>query len=129
MWTGELFLWYGWPTEGVALFTAGTIVEILTVANLRHATSRIWTCAEPEFRLYEWSCAVVITTTLRKIQWGISWNVLLREGQPFDFDPHNSPNWCLVSSLCAYGSWILPYLWRNRWKDVHSHSGSGFMGV
>ena len=25
--------------------------EILTTSNLRHATSRIWTCAEPEFRL------------------------------------------------------------------------------
>ena len=25
--------------------------EILTTSNLRHPTSRIWTCAEPEFRL------------------------------------------------------------------------------
>ena len=25
--------------------------EILNIANLRHAASRIWTCAEPEFRL------------------------------------------------------------------------------
>ena len=25
--------------------------EILTIANLRHAVSRIWTCAETEFRL------------------------------------------------------------------------------
>ena len=25
--------------------------EILTIANLRHATSRAWTCAEPEIRL------------------------------------------------------------------------------
>ena len=25
--------------------------EILTIANLRHAASRVWTCAEPEFRL------------------------------------------------------------------------------
>ena len=23
----ELFLWYGWPTKGVALFPAGTIVR------------------------------------------------------------------------------------------------------
>ena len=25
--------------------------EILTIANLRHAASRVWTCAEPQFRL------------------------------------------------------------------------------
>ena len=29
----------------------GPFSEILTIANLRHATSRVWTCAEPEFRL------------------------------------------------------------------------------
>ena len=33
----------------LALFAAGT--EILTIANLWHAASRVWTCAEPEFRL------------------------------------------------------------------------------
>ena len=31
-----------------ALFPAS---EILTIANLRHDASRVWTCAEPEFRL------------------------------------------------------------------------------
>ena len=33
--------------------------ENLTVVNPRHATRRIWTCAEPEFRLWWWSFAVV----------------------------------------------------------------------
>ena len=48
----ELFLWYGWPTKGVKpYFQPGPLSEILTIANLRHAASRIWTCAEPEFRL------------------------------------------------------------------------------
>ena len=48
----ELFFGYGWPTKGVyTLFPAWTIVEILTIANLRHAASRVWTCAESEFRL------------------------------------------------------------------------------
>ena len=28
-----------------------TLSEILTIANIRHAAIRIWTCAEPEFRL------------------------------------------------------------------------------
>ena len=48
----ELFLWYGWPMKGIwPYFQPGPLSEILTIANLRHATSRIWTCAEPEFRL------------------------------------------------------------------------------
>ena len=47
----ELFLWYGWPTKGVKpYFQPGPLSEMLTIADLRHATSRIWTCAEPEFR-------------------------------------------------------------------------------
>ena len=41
-----------WLTDErrLALFSAGPLSEILTIANLRHA-SRVWTCAEPEFRL------------------------------------------------------------------------------
>ena len=35
----------------LALFSVGTISEILTIVNLRHTTSRIWNRAEPEFRL------------------------------------------------------------------------------
>ena len=38
----ELFLWYGWPTKGVKpYFQPGPLSEILTIANLRHAASRI----------------------------------------------------------------------------------------
>ena len=42
-----------WLTDErrLALFPAGTLLEILTIANLWHAASRVWTCAEPEFRL------------------------------------------------------------------------------
>ena len=42
-----------WLTDErrLALLSARTIVRDLTIANLRHAASRIWTCAEPEFRL------------------------------------------------------------------------------
>ena len=48
----ELFLWYGWLTKGVKpYFQPGPLSEILTIANLQHAASRVWTCAEPEFRL------------------------------------------------------------------------------
>ena len=48
----ELFLWYGWPTKGILpYFQPGPLSEILTIVNLRHAASRVWTCAEPEFRL------------------------------------------------------------------------------
>ena len=49
----ELFLWCGWPTKGVyPLFQPRPLTENLTIANLRHAASRVWTWAEPEFRLY-----------------------------------------------------------------------------
>ena len=48
----ELFLWHGWPTKGIEPhFQPGPLSEILTVANFRHAASRVWTFAEPEFRL------------------------------------------------------------------------------
>ena len=33
-------------------FQPGPLSEILTISNLRHAASRIWTCAEPELRLW-----------------------------------------------------------------------------
>ena len=47
-----IVLWYGWPTKVVSpYFQPGPLSKILTIANLRHAASRIWTCAEPEFRL------------------------------------------------------------------------------
>ena len=32
-------------------FQPGPLSEILTIVNLRHVTSRVWTCAESEFRL------------------------------------------------------------------------------
>ena len=48
----ELFLSYGWPRKDIyRSFHLALLSEILTIANLRHATSRVWTCAEPEFRL------------------------------------------------------------------------------
>ena len=82
---GELSLWYGWPTKGVyPYFQPGSLSEILTITNLRHAASRVWICAEPEFRLEvenevlssEWSCAVVITTTPRRhITTTLRWHV------------------------------------------------------
>ena len=46
----ELFLWYGWQTKGVSpYFQPEPFAETLTITNLRHAASRIWNCAEPEF--------------------------------------------------------------------------------
>ena len=33
-------------------FQPGPLPEILTIANVRHAASRIWTCAEPDFRFF-----------------------------------------------------------------------------
>ena len=48
----ELFLWYGWPMHGIALFPAGTTVRDPHHHEFWHTASRIWTCTEPEFRLW-----------------------------------------------------------------------------
>ena len=48
----ESFLWYGWPTKSIQpYFQPGPLSEIFTITILRHAGSRIWTSAEPAFRL------------------------------------------------------------------------------
>ena len=60
----ELFLWYGWSKNGISpYFQPEPLSEILTIVNIQHVVSRIWTCTEPELSFVEWSCAVVITTT------------------------------------------------------------------
>ena len=46
----NFFLRNDWPTKG-ALPSSRDHCQILTIAILRHATSRTWTCAEPKFRL------------------------------------------------------------------------------
>ena len=46
----ELLLWNSWTTI-VSYFQQRLLLEILTIANLWHAMSRIWTCPESEFRL------------------------------------------------------------------------------
>ena len=52
-------LCHGWPTKDFLLyFHKGRLSEMLTIANLQHAASRIWTCVKPEFRLW-WMNEVV----------------------------------------------------------------------
>ena len=62
----EMALRNGWTTKGVIpCYQPGPLTEILTTANLRHAASRIWNCAEG---FVEWSFSSVITiTSLRHI--------------------------------------------------------------
>ena len=50
----NMWWWWWWIVFVVWLwyyFQSGPLSKILTIANLRQAASRIWTCAEPEFRL------------------------------------------------------------------------------
>ena len=42
----------GWSTRGVALFPAGNVVRNPHHREFQQAAGRIWTCAEPEFRLW-----------------------------------------------------------------------------
>ena len=49
----EMFLWYGWPTEGIwPYFQPESLSQILTFMNLQHPASKIWICTKPEFRQY-----------------------------------------------------------------------------
>lgn len=44
--------WNGWTAKDIKFyFQLGPFSEILTIINLRHAASSIWTSAEPVFRL------------------------------------------------------------------------------
>ena len=50
----KLFLWYDSPRKDVwTYFWPWPLLEILTIANLRHAETRVWTCAEPEL-MFSW---------------------------------------------------------------------------
>ena len=49
-WWWRLIVFVVWLT-GKTYFQSGPLSEILTISNPRHAASRIWTCAEREFRL------------------------------------------------------------------------------
>ena len=40
--------------------------KILTIVNVPHAASRVWTCVDNDSGLANWSCAIVVTTTLRR---------------------------------------------------------------
>ena len=49
---GKLLLWNGLPTKGAQpYFQSGPLSEILVIANLRHAASKVKIWAEPESRL------------------------------------------------------------------------------
>ena len=46
------FLWYGWRTKGFRLISSRDHCQRSSPSRISwHTTSRIWTCAEPEFRL------------------------------------------------------------------------------
>ena len=60
----ELFLTNGWPTKGIyPSFQPSLLSKILSIVNLRDATSRI---SNLSLDLVEWSCALMITTTPRR---------------------------------------------------------------
>ena len=55
-WLSHLWWWIVfvvWLTDErcLASFQLGPLPKILTIANLWHTESRVWSCAEPEFRL------------------------------------------------------------------------------
>ena len=50
-WRWSIVFQNDWPMKGVKPYIhSGLLSEILTIANLRHAASMIWTCSEPDFR-------------------------------------------------------------------------------
>ena len=64
-WWRWIILQNGWLTKHIkSYFQPGPLSEILTIASLWHATSRIWTCPEHlGSGFIEWIFAVVITTS------------------------------------------------------------------
>ena len=93
----EFCLWYGWPTKGIQpYFQPGPLSEILTIVNLRHAASRVWTCAETEFRFSRMKlCSSDIhytTAPLSEIYCFIDWNIF----------SHHMTNIFLASMFCVY---------------------------
>ena len=54
-----------WPMKRCKpYFQLGILLKALTIANIWHSMSRIWTYTESEFICFlEWSCAVVIFIT------------------------------------------------------------------
>ena len=52
LWWWWIVFWEWLSTKGIKLYLQSRPLSgILTITYLWHATSRIWTCAEPEFRL------------------------------------------------------------------------------
>ena len=76
-WRWWFFLRYGWPTKDVS-----PLSEILTTANLRYAASRIWTCAQPEFRL--------------------SWMITMLQTSRWLYSVHNSPFFETLVYVCQF---------------------------
>ena len=77
----ELFLRDGWSTKDVKSYIQSKPLSgILIVGNLRHARSRIWTCAEPSLGFVKWSSAAVITTASRQGRL-LKWKGLLKQFQ------------------------------------------------
>ena len=62
---GKLLLQNCWPMKRCKpYFQLGILLKALTIANIWHSMSRIWTYTESEFICFlEWSCAVVIFIT------------------------------------------------------------------
>ena len=101
----ELFLWYGWPTKDVKPYLQpGPLSEILTIANLRHAASRVWTSAEPKFRL-SWiklcSSDNHYTTAPQ-----IMILLLMLDDSAFNFTKSHTPPWLFFTffKLCKNGT-------------------------
>ena len=101
----ELFLWYGWPTKDVKPYLQPEpLSEILTIANLRHAASRIWTSAEPKFRL-SWiklcSSDNHYTTAPQ-----IMILLLMLDDSAFNFTKSHTPPWLFSTffKLCKNGT-------------------------
>ena len=80
--------------------------EILTIANLRHAASRIWTCTEPEFRLYLMKLCISDNhyTTVPKVNANISLYKFFNLYFCFLFKTHEIGFFCIKKTfvrLCA----------------------------
>ena len=73
----EMFLGSGWLTKR-------PLLEILTIANLRHAACRIRTCAESEFRLSWIKCSNTAPRGATKCHWIYIKILIIAKANPTD---------------------------------------------
>ena len=117
---------YGWPTKTFNLISSRhKLSEILTIANFRHAASRIWGCENLSSGLVEWSCVVMINTTPQRYYYNHYSTALYVERLGYEFATMFVTFVCIsyfASQICfnLTRDTFLVSRENKRWQSLHS---------